>query len=224
MTRAERPRAVVLGGENVVESAVSHRTAALLLAWVTGAAACATTRPAALPRHVAVMPLKAVGVEPNLARDLRGAIVESVARSTSAEVDPPARVDRASSGREACATPGPDRQDACAVSTGAALGASHVVAGAVGGLGKTHVVQLRVLHVGQVAPLRSLEETFTGDFSTVLAAAQPMVEKLFEVPPPRPWYTRWWLWTSVGVAVTAAVVVPVVLTRRDEPYEVLPLP
>jgi hypothetical protein len=190
-----------------------------LLCWSGCAASTAVA-----PKRVAVLEMRGIALKRQQVSRFREAMTRQVARVTSAEVVATKEVDRAAATIEVCRQPGQDAQDSCAVGTGARLGASHAVTGAVGGLGRTKVVQLRLFHVPRAALIRSLEETLFGDVPVVIAAAEPMAERLFEVRR-RPWYTRWWVWTVAALVAAAAVTVPVVLTRQsDDPYEELTLP
>jgi hypothetical protein len=195
-----------------------------LVASLVAAAGCATSRPAtrgpAPPQRLLILPLRAVGLSEGEAAAVRAAIVRELARELTLASD--AEVATAVAGARECEG-GKALQDPCALAAGASTGASQVLAGAVGGIGKTFVVQLRLLHV-RTAAVRTVEETLFGEQSNLLRAAGPIALRLVNVSPPKPWYTRWWLWTAVGAAVAAGVVVPVVLTRdRDQSVHV-PLP
>ena len=99
-----------------------------------------------------------------------------------------------------------------------------MVFGAVGRLGKTWVLRLKLLKVNESTVTRSVEETLFGPAGLDRSLAR-VTERLFDLPRRRPWYTRWWVWTLAGVAVTAAVVVPLTLTGSDDsPYKDVPFP
>lgn len=52
----------------------------------------------------------------------------------------------------------------------------------------------------------------------VLPATAPAPARLLAAPPPKPLYTRWWLWTAVGVvAAGAAAGIAVAATRSSDP-------
>ena len=189
------------------------------------AAGCAGPRHAARGSMViAVLPLDAVG---QAAREAvpraRGAMHDHLSGHRSTRLVPMPEVDRALVRTPTCH--GPDRQvEGCTGAVGRDLGASHVVSGALGGLGKTFILQLKVTDVRRSAVTRSLEETLYGGPAGLDGAVRKGMDRLFHRPrAPTPWYRRWWIWTVVGLAVTAAVVVPLAL-QEDDPYEDLPLP
>jgi len=167
-----------------------------------------------------VLPLRAVGLSEGEAASVRAAMVRELRRdlTVASEVEAATAV----AGSPECQG-GKQAQDPCALAAGAAAGATQVLAGAVGGIGRTFVVQLRLLHVGTAA-VRTVEETLFGDLGNLLRAAGPIAARLVNVPQPKAWYTRWWLWTAVGAAVAAGVVIPVVLTRPSDDAVRAPLP
>ena len=65
----------------------------------------------------------------------------------------------------------------------------------------------------------SLEETLFGSPARLESALGGITTHLFDLPRPQRWYERWWVWTLVGVTVTAAVVVPLAV-RSSDPYHV----
>jgi hypothetical protein len=157
--------------------------------------------------------------------DSARASLEKAARSSSAgSVVDTALVDQTSAKLAACQDRGPARQATCAVGCGKRLGASHVVVSAFGGLGKTHVVQLRVIRVEDSAVIRSIEETLFGGLPVLAPQTERIAARLFDAPRSGPWYTRWWVWTAVAVAAAAAIVVPVVIVTQGDDIEDVPLP
>ena len=104
-----------------------------------------------------------------------------------------------------------------------ALAASGLLVLRAGQLGQTLMLRLtlidaegvkkgswqEVLHDRKKASLtRSLERMVNG------LAPRPLAI----LPPPRPWYRRWWIWTAVGVVVTGAVTTAVLLSRDTGPH------
>lgn len=186
---------------------------------------CATTKwDKAGPRTIAVLPLDAVGqVAQKSEARVRRSIQKKVAERTAAKVVDPSEVDRSLEGTEACEGQ-KRREEPCAVSVGSTLGASHVVSGALGGLGKTFLIQLKLVDVQRAAVTRSLEEAHFGGSATLDAAIDKAVGRLFLVQPrAKPWYKRWWIWAMVGAAAATAVVLSITLHESD-PYEDVPLP
>jgi hypothetical protein len=168
------------------------------------------------PRRIAVLPLRAVGLAPETVKDTRRVVAEEVGRVTTRPVLDDARVDRVSQRLSSCRGLEKGSQTACAVGTGSKLKASHVVAGALGGLGQTHVVQLRVIDVRSAAVIRSLEETVIGSKENLPQQTRLIAARLFDPPRAPPWYRRWWVWAAAAGVVAAAVIVPLALTSGDE--------
>jgi len=169
-----------------------------------------------------VLPLDAVG---NLASGhvslVRRSIHGHLSRRPATTMVDLQRVDQAVA-RTRCRQQQMEEQ--CAVAVGQRLGASHVVAGGLGGLGRTLLIQLKLVDVKRRSVIRALEETHFGGPSGLEAAVGKVMDRLdLERQPSRPWYRRWWVWTIVGTAVAAAVIVPLAV-RDSDPYENLTLP
>jgi hypothetical protein len=203
----------------------------LALAALAAQAACGAAGPAASPgpTRIAIMPVGSVGLPLDEAARVRAIVREEVVRGSGTALVDDGRVDAAAARSAACVGAGtdPERLDQCGARVGAALGASHALVGAIGALGRTYLVQLRVIDVARATPVRSLEETLFGDVAGLRGAARSLAGRLLELPRPRAWYARWWLWTALGVAVAAAVAIPVgiVASRaRDDGYKDVPLP
>ncbi|MCA9672835.1 MAG: hypothetical protein KC503_44890 [Myxococcales bacterium] len=189
-----------------------------VLAFASGCAAPS----ARVPARVGVFPLDGVGVERARLARLRAMIAQRAARAT--RVVAPEKIDAA---RTACGRPTSSPTDtataACASRVGREVGASHIVIGAVGGVGKLVVLQMSLVGVNAGAVTRALEETVVNAAASPAAALGALTDQLLGVPRPTRWYERWWLWTLVGVGVTAAIVLPLAL-RRDDPYRPIQLP
>ena len=185
---------------------------------------CAASSSGLRQAKVAVLRPVAVGV-PEAAMDGARASLEKAVRSSSAAaVVHSTHVDQASAQLPACQDRGPARKATCAVNCGKRLGASHVVVSAFGGLGKTHVVQLRVIRVEDSAVIRSVEETLFGGLPALAPQTERIASRLLDAPRSGPWYTRWWVWTAVAAATAAAVIVPVVIVTQSDGVEDVPLP
>jgi len=185
--------------------------------------ACATDRDALRPSSVAVLPPVAVGLPEEAVERTRTAISEAVGQVCGAPVVDSGRIDRAMHATKLCRERGPARQNGCAVAAGREVGASHVVSGAIGGLGNTRVVQLRLLQVASGTVIRSLEETLFGKSTTVAMQTGVIAGRLFGSRR-TPWYGHWWVWTAAVVVVATAVVVPAVLLSNSDPNETVSLP
>lgn len=197
----------------------------VLSALAMAAVGCAGPQHAARQGAViAVLPLDAVGKAARQAAPrARRAMHEHLSKQPATRVVSVPAVDRALVATVACA--GQDRQvEGCVGAVGRAVGASHVVSGALGGLGKTFILQLRVTDLRRASVSRSLEESLYGGPAGLDPAVRRGMDRLFPRPhATKPWYKRWWIWTAIGLAVTAAVVVPLAV-HEDDPYEDVPLP
>lgn len=170
-----------------------------------------------------MLPLDGIGVpEKDVARMDR-TITRQIEEVADLPVVDPHRVQRTVSRSEVCRRSGIP----CSAAVGRAVEASHVVFGAVGRLGKTWVLRLRLLRVSEATVTRTVEETLFGPAGLDRSLAS-VTRRLFDLPEPRPWYARWWVWTIAGVAVTAAAVaIPLALTReekKENPYKDIPFP
>jgi len=194
-----------------------------LLVLVLCLGACGHVPPG--PTRVVVLPLDGIGVPPDrLARIDRTIAREARQDGAVALVDPGTTRKRVES-LEDCRERSVRRAVRCATAVGEQLEASHVVFGALGKLGRTWLLRLKLLRVSEGTVTRAVEETLLGSPDGLDRSLARATDRLFDLPRPRPWYARWWVWTVIGAAVTAAVVVPVVLTRGDpDPYRDIPLP
>jgi hypothetical protein len=209
----------------VPSDTLERRLCLFACAALLACAGCAAQRADGRQLRVAVLQLKAVGVAPGTARSTREAIGRKLVDATDARVLERRQVDRAVAAEPQCNDERPEGQERCALAVGARLGASHVLVGALGGLGRTFIVQLRVLDVMRAAVVKSLEETRFGSPQTLPRAAAQLAVRLVGVRRSRPWYSRWWVWAIVGaVAAGTAVAIPLAVTKGDEPYEDVPLP
>lgn len=187
---------------------------------LVGCASTGTSRTNA--RRVAVLPLKTVGIPEAVAIEARRGIGREVARHNHVISD--LDVDRTIDRMPVCRESEDDRRVACAVRTGNAVKATHVLVGSVAGIGQAHVVRLRVVNINNATVVRSVHETGVGDPRELAAKVGKMAGKLLERPRSRRWYTRWWVWALASAAVVAGVVVPVVLLNQRDPADVVQVP
>lgn len=202
-------------------SHVLRLTLAALLALAVGSGCAGTPKRAPLG-PIAVLPLDAVGGAAQRAEpSARRAIERELAISTPL-IDA-AKVEAAQGPKGAC---GGDKgqRERCAVALGRKLTARHVVAGALGGLGRTFIIQLDLVDVQRAAVTRSLEETHFGGLKGLDAAVGRVAGRLVDRPRGRAWYKRWWVWTAAAVVIGGAVTATVLLTRKSDTIETVPLP
>ena len=183
-------------------------------------AACGHAPP--IPSRVVVLPLDGIGVPPERLSQMDRTISREARQGGAIPVVDRERAQRHVAELEGCRG---RRAAECAATVGKRAKASHVVFGAVGKLGATWLLRLKLLRVSEATVARAVEETVSGSPEEIDRSLARATDRLFDLPRPRAWYTRWWVWTLVGAAVTAAVVVPVVLTRdQPDPYRDIPLP
>lgn len=95
----------------------------------------------------------------------------------------------------------------------------------IGRLGETVVLRLTAFDVQRGARQGTWQEVLRrSDDETVAQAMERMVAGFSPRPPPsRPWYSRWWVWTAVGVVIAGSVTAAVLATRDSgvEPYVVI---
>ena len=154
-------------------------------------------------------------VEGQLTADMQQAIQHEIESRTEASVLP---------GLPRCAVAPGDRDatlESCVQEHAKPAGASHAIAGAVGGIDRIYVVQLKLLDVSKGSVTRSLEETINRDDPERKQVSASLASRLLNLPERTPWWRRWWIWTAVGVAVSAAVAIPVGLQSADSFEEVV---
>jgi hypothetical protein len=90
----------------------------------------------------------------------------------------------------------------------------------IGLLGETVVLRLTAFDVSRGARQGTWQEVLRrSDDEAVARAMERMVAGFVpRQPPPKPWYSRWWVWTAAG-AVIAGTVTAVVLATRDSGVE-----
>jgi hypothetical protein len=91
-----------------------------------------------------------------------------------------------------------------------------LVALRAGRLGGTLMLRLAVFEGQDGTRSGTWQEVLqTPDRGAITAALDRMISGFAPRPePPRPWYSRWWVWTAAGVVV-AGTVTAVLLSTRD---------
>jgi len=190
---------------------------------VVTSSGCASGRPRVALGPIAVLRLDAVGGAAQRAEPAaRRAIAHEL--SSSAELVSAEKVEQASAQQPPCSGD-KSKRERCAVARGRVLGAKHVVAGALGGLGRTFVIQLDLIDVRRAAVTRSLEETHFGSPDGLGVAVGKVAGRLVDRRPAgRSWFKKWWVWTIAAALVGGGVAAAVLLTRKDDAIETVPLP
>jgi hypothetical protein len=177
---------------------------------------------------VGVAPFEVLGLGEEDAAELRATVEELLSRGRGdLRLVPGSDVDRAVGGLHL--EPGALgvclREPACAASVARAAGADRLVLGSAAALGRTYVLRLALLDAEREVADREVSRTVVGGPADLRAAMPEQLERLLPLPL-RPWYTRWWVWTTVAVgaaAVAAAVTLAVLLPETDD-IPVFPLP
>lgn len=149
-------------------SAVFLGLCALLSSPCAGASASAVEK----VRSVAVMPLQAKGVAANEADVMTDALVSQLQRSEGQRVMERSQMDqimREQGFEKSGACDGSE----CAVQMGRLLSVDHIVVGAVGLVGHTYTLSLRMVNVGTGEVLRSSMKSRAGTIDDVLTKLVP---------------------------------------------------
>ncbi len=104
-----------------------------------------------------------------------------------------------------------------------ALAASGLLVLRAGQLGQTLMLRLTLIDAEGVKKGSWQEVLHDRKEASLTRSLEHMVNSLAPrplaiLPPPRPWYRRWWIWTAVGVVVTGAVTTAVLLSRDTGPH------
>lgn len=185
----------------------------------TGLVGCATTTGAPAPARVAVFPLDGVGMPKEDVARVRKTIAQRIDKLPNVKV-----VAADEEQLAACNAAEDAEAVSCAAQVGRQAGADHVVLGALGGLGSTYVLQLKLVAVRRAAVTRSLEETVFGKRETQQAAFSNLAERLIGIRAATPWYRRWWVWGIVTVAAASAAIAVPLAVRDSDPYRDINLP
>jgi hypothetical protein len=162
------------------------------------------------PRRVVLLPTDALGVDAADALMLDRALTDALRQ----------RPDLALAEAEPVAEPAPAPEcfddDQCLADLGRTAAVDRVLALRLAGLGDTHVVRARLLDATTGLLVQDLQETVVGERDALAALAPRLLQRLF-VPPLRPWYRQWWVWTAAAAVVAGTVTtVAVVAARGDD--------
>jgi hypothetical protein len=96
------------------------------------------------------------------------------------------------------------RDALCASRLARAAGADELIQGSAAGLGRTYVLRLALINAERSVIDREVQGTVVGDLEDLTEALPGQLDRL--LPTRTPWYSRWWVWTIVGVTVAAVAV------------------
>lgn len=123
---------------------------------------------------VAVMPLQTRGVDSNATRILEDAIADGLVGTGEMRLMERAQMNQVLA-EQGFQESGTCDQSECAVQVGKLLGVERAVVGSVGLLGKTYVINTRVVDIGSGEVLRSSQQRLTGEIDQVLSDLVPKV-------------------------------------------------
>lgn len=189
---------------------------------------------------VAVMPLQTRGVDSNATRILEDAIADGLVGTGEMRLMERAQMAQVLA-EQGFQESGTCDQSECAVQVGKLLGVERAVVGSVGYLGKTYVINTRVVDIGSGEVLRSSQQRLTGEIDQVLSDLVPKVVAdltrtgnaapvATTAPAPAPVVEEsssgWIWWTLGGVAVAggAAAAALVMLASPSEAAPPAPIP
>lgn len=209
----------------------------LLLPIVLGLAGLAASQVRA--PLVAVMPLQTRGVDSNATRILEDAIADGLVGTGNMRLMERAQMNQVLA-EQGFQESGTCDQSECAVQMGKLLGVERAVVGSVGLLGKTYVINTRVVDIGTGEVLRSSQQRLTGEIDQVLAdlvpkvvtdltrsgnAATPVAKT---APAPAPVVEEsssgWIWWTLGGVAVAGGAAAAALVLLGGSSEEAAPAP
>lgn len=112
----------------------------------------------------------------------------------------------------------------CASRLARRAGADELLLGSAAGLGRNYVLRLALIDAHRSVVDREVQGTVVGNAEDLGAALPDQLDRL--LPRERPWYSRWWVWTLVGLAVAGAAVatVLVLVLDNDSDMDTYPLP
>ena len=123
---------------------------------------------------VAVMPLQTRGVDSNATRILEDAIADGLVSTGSIRLMERAQMTQVLA-EQGFQESGTCDQSECAVQVGKLLGVERAVVGSVGLLGKTYVINTRVVDISSGEVMRSSQQRLTGEIDQVLSELVPKV-------------------------------------------------
>lgn len=179
---------------------------------------------------VAVMPLQTRGVDSNATRILEDAIADGLVGTGEVRLMERAQMNQVLA-EQGFQESGSCDQSECAVQMGKLLGVERAVVGSVGLLGKTYVINTRVVDIGSGEVLKSSQQRLTGEIDQVLSDLVPkVVADLTRTGSPAPVATptpapapvveesssSWIWWTLGGVAVAGGAAAAALLVLGDK--------
>lgn len=188
---------------------------------------------------VAVMPLQTRGVDSNATRILEDAIADGLVGTGTMRLMERAQMNQVLA-EQGFQESGTCDQSECAVQVGKLLGVQRAVVGSVGLLGKTYVINTRVVDIGTGEVLRSSQQRLTGEIDQVLADLVPKVVADLTrsgnapspvaktAPAPAPVVEEsssgWIWWTLGGVAVAGGAAAAALVLLGGSSEEAAPAP
>lgn len=188
------------------------------------------------PPLVAVMPLQARGVDSNATHILEDALADGLVGTGSMRLMERAQMAQVL-GEQGFQESGTCDQSECAVQMGKMLGVERAVVGSVGLLGKTYVMNMRLVDIASGEILKSSQQRQTGEIDQVLSDLVPKVvadltrtgaapakaapTKSAE-PAPGKKSHAWIWWTTGGVVVAGGAAAAAVLVLGGKSSTTIP--
>jgi Curli production assembly/transport component CsgG len=162
---------------------------------------------------IAVNNLKATGVTENEALSLTDALRSELGKSGKYQVMERSQMDDILK-EQGFQRSGACDEASCAIEMGKILAVNYMVMGNIGMVGKTYTLSVRFVEVGTGRILKDFTEYHKGTADELLTQVVPLLsQKIAGSYQPRKSNAMWWI-ACGGIAVAAAIAVPVVLLSR----------
>lgn len=189
---------------------------------------------------VAVMPLQTRGVDSNATRILEDAIADGLVGTGNMRLMERAQMNQVLA-EQGFQESGSCDQSECAVQMGKLLGVERAIVGSVGQLGKTYVINTRVVDISSGEVLRSSQQRITGEIDQVLselvpkvvadltrtgsATAAPLAQTTPATAPVVEESSSGWIWWTLGgMAVAGGAAAAALVLLGGSAEEAMPAP
>jgi TolB-like protein len=164
--------------------------------------------------RVAVNNLKATGVTENEALSLTDALRSELGKSGKYQVMERSQMDGLLK-EQGFQQSGACDEATCVIEMGKILAVNYIVMGNIGMVGKTYTLSVRFVEVGTGKILKDFTEYHKGTTDELLTSVIPMIaQEIAGTYQPKKRNTNWWI--AGGVAVAAAIAVPVILLSHKK--------
>jgi len=167
---------------------------------------------------VAVLPLQGRGLDTNSLRILEDGLAQALLQGSKVRLLERAQMSNILK-EQGFQKSGACDQNDCAVEVGKLLGVERGVAGSVGLLGKSYVLNLRMVDIASGEILSASQRTCSGEIEKVLTETMPLsAADLLEDRKDRnaKFGKGWLLWTAGGVAVAGGITAAILLSGKGK--------